>query len=675
MPSTPSRRGPWSPGEDNRLLSLIEDHGPTNWVRISQMLSTRTPKQCRERYHQNLKPTLNHSPITDQEGLHIEQLVATYGKKWAEIARHLNGRSDNAVKNWWNAGANRRRRESIASPKLGPSSAPSSVPNGLSLYTDNGTPPLQPIGNMYPHHQQLSTSFPMQNGPAHQHHLEHPLPTIPGANHPPSHHIQQQLGVPFPQRSPPQPQQNYPHIPPQASPQDPSQGPSQGAPLFNPGYSMGPGSSQTSQLNAPLPSMHHGPPYPPAASAPTANLSLSNQSPSRSSNGPFDLQAFHDHQPPPHPFRHRVSLPNIHAAAASQYQSSPLGNRPSSGPSGSSVVFNSAYTTDSSGFRKSSAAQVSTNVDPHQQPQDPAGQESHQSSQIPLPPIQGSPDHRFQRRTSRSASVFLYSSIRNRAAAAPYSSNPDDLSFSRRFSTTTTLSNGYKSRTNSIDGGVSSASDNEDPLSAASASHSLSKYSLGSASNSRRNSYIVPDHHPQQHTPTLPPLSSSSNSPPPPTLLTLPAATALASVSNQFNQAAPEYPSQSFTPPPAKPNGFNGFNNPFAKRHSISGYVPNNQSKLATPLSPINSSNDTHNEEPMRSVDNDRAENSRPTSEVLESWGRSNSTSSARRSSSVSSHGHLPNKDMDVDMDAPEVAPMKAFHPINNKISISNLLS
>lgn len=106
----PQRRGPWAQNEDKILMSLVGNVGALNWVRIAGVIGSRTPKQCRERYHQNLKPSLNHEPITAEEGAQIERLVAEIGKKWAEIARRLPGRSDNAVKNWWNGSQNRRRR-------------------------------------------------------------------------------------------------------------------------------------------------------------------------------------------------------------------------------------------------------------------------------------------------------------------------------------------------------------------------------------------------------------------------------------------------------------------------------------------------------------------------------------------------------------------------------------
>lgn len=104
------RHGPWVAEEDATLLSLVASRGPNNWVQISQHMHFRSPKQCRERYHQNLKASLSRDPISAEEGRLIEQMVAEMGKKWAEIARRLGNRSDNAVKNWWNGSQNRRKR-------------------------------------------------------------------------------------------------------------------------------------------------------------------------------------------------------------------------------------------------------------------------------------------------------------------------------------------------------------------------------------------------------------------------------------------------------------------------------------------------------------------------------------------------------------------------------------
>lgn len=103
-------KGPWSQNEDRTLMHLVATRGAHSWVRISTGIQVRSAKQCRERYHQNLKSSLTHDSITPEEGEIIERWVNEVGKKWAEIARHLPGRSDNSVKNWWNGGMNRRRR-------------------------------------------------------------------------------------------------------------------------------------------------------------------------------------------------------------------------------------------------------------------------------------------------------------------------------------------------------------------------------------------------------------------------------------------------------------------------------------------------------------------------------------------------------------------------------------
>lgn len=100
---------PWSLGEDAYLTQLVHTQGTLDWARIAQLIGSRSPKQCRERYHQNLEPSLNHDPIRPGEGLQIVQLVATIGKRWAEIARRLNGRSDSAVKKWYNDNINREQ--------------------------------------------------------------------------------------------------------------------------------------------------------------------------------------------------------------------------------------------------------------------------------------------------------------------------------------------------------------------------------------------------------------------------------------------------------------------------------------------------------------------------------------------------------------------------------------
>ncbi|KAK3070199.1 hypothetical protein LTR53_010871 [Teratosphaeriaceae sp. CCFEE 6253] len=166
------KRGPWSQTEDSYLVHLVGLHGPSNWVRISAALQTRSPKQCRERFHQNLKPNLNHEPISPEEGLLIEQMVAEMGKRWAEIARRLRGRSDNAVKNWWNGGMNRRRRSNHPRRADGDprQQAHMSAPNMPQLPT---------------HHHALPSNY-ASSGPVQQHYYGQPIYPQPTHQHMPS---------------------------------------------------------------------------------------------------------------------------------------------------------------------------------------------------------------------------------------------------------------------------------------------------------------------------------------------------------------------------------------------------------------------------------------------------------------------------------------------------------
>ncbi|KAJ0985269.1 hypothetical protein J5N97_003625 [Dioscorea zingiberensis] len=111
---TALKKGPWTSAEDALLVEYVNKHGEGNWNAVQKYSGlSRCGKSCRLRWANHLRPNLKKGAFSREEEEKIIELHSQMGNKWARMAAHLPGRTDNEIKNYWNTRAKRCIRHGL----------------------------------------------------------------------------------------------------------------------------------------------------------------------------------------------------------------------------------------------------------------------------------------------------------------------------------------------------------------------------------------------------------------------------------------------------------------------------------------------------------------------------------------------------------------------------------
>ncbi|GIL70791.1 hypothetical protein Vretifemale_1352, partial [Volvox reticuliferus] len=91
----------WTPEEDSILTKLVQQIGVGKWATVARHLPGRTDQQCMGRWRRHLDPNIRKDAWTVEEDARLHELYEEHGTAWSMIARRIANRTPQQCRGRW----------------------------------------------------------------------------------------------------------------------------------------------------------------------------------------------------------------------------------------------------------------------------------------------------------------------------------------------------------------------------------------------------------------------------------------------------------------------------------------------------------------------------------------------------------------------------------------------
>ncbi|KAJ6234465.1 myb protein [Anaeramoeba flamelloides] len=113
-----SVKGAWCEIEDEYLLNAIKNLGLDDWNYVGLLVPGRTSKQCRERWKNQLNPSISQKKFSKKERELLIEKQLEFGNRWTFLSQFFEGRTGNQLKNYWHSNIKRFEKTKNSETKL-----------------------------------------------------------------------------------------------------------------------------------------------------------------------------------------------------------------------------------------------------------------------------------------------------------------------------------------------------------------------------------------------------------------------------------------------------------------------------------------------------------------------------------------------------------------------------